>query len=78
MYAGLNFEEFWPGWPGDTKGRPLVDVHIKRKIDDLAVLLWSPDSPFIVELILSIPEAINIPAARPRPTRKDILQLPLY
>jgi hypothetical protein len=43
--------EVWPEWPQDSKGQSMVDIKVACSADELFLLLWEPNSPFVVSTI---------------------------
>jgi len=48
-------DEIWPEWPQDSKGQSMVDIKVACSADDLFLLLWGPNSPFVVSSIADMP-----------------------
>ncbi len=41
-------DEVWPEWPQGAKGQRMVDTEVACSPDELFLLLWEPNSPYVV------------------------------
>jgi len=44
-------DEVWPEWPQNSKGQRMVDVEVACSADELFLLLWAPNSAYVVSSI---------------------------